>query len=175
VGWNDIRVRGAHVALGRGGMGLTFNSIARGYAVDRVGAILRDQGMEHVLIDLDNYLALGGRPDGSDWKLGIANPRDPASVLKIIETRDRAVASAGGYGTVFDRSGLNHHIFDPHTGRSANLWAGATVIAKSATVADALSTALLVVPKDQTRRLLADAGGEKAYMVDGRGNVTIFG
>lgn len=175
VGWQSIHIRGAEARLGKPGMGLTFNSIARGYAVDRVGDILKRHGMTHVLIDLDNYLTLGPRPDGTDWRLGLADPRAPERVLRVLETRDRAVASAGGYGTIFDRLGLYHHIFDPHSGRSANLWAGATVVAKSATLADALSTALLVAPKDQTARLLAEAGGEKAYMVDVRGSVTVFG
>jgi thiamine biosynthesis lipoprotein len=174
IGWQDIDMNGDAIRLGKPGQGLTFNSIARGYATDRVGRIMRDHGMDHVLIDLDNYLGIGPRPDGRPWALGMADPRDPKSILRVLETKDRAVASAGGYGTVFDRTGRFHHIFDPHTGGCANRWAGATVVAQSATVADALSTALLVAPKEQTARLLAEAGGERAYLVDFDGRVTVL-
>lgn len=174
IGWQDIDMNGDAIRLGKPGQGLTFNSIARGYATDRVGQIMRDHGMDHVLIDLDNYLGIGPRPDGRPWALGMADPRDPKSILRVLETKDRAVASAGGYGTVFDRTGRFHHIFDPHTGGCANRWAGATVVAQSATVADALSTALLVAPKEQTARLLAEAGGERAYLVDFDGRIAVI-
>lgn len=173
VGWQDIHTTGDSLELRRPGMGLTFNSIARGYATDRVGQLLRSQGLEHVLIDLDNYLGIGDRPDGKPWALGVANPLDPTTILTVIETKDRAVASAGGYGTVFDATGKFNHIFDPHTGASANRWAGATVVAKSAAVADALSTALLVAPKDQTARILHEAGGDRAYLVDFEGKISL--
>lgn len=174
VGWQDIQTSGDGIDLRRPGMGLTFNSIARGYATDRVGQLLRNRGLEHVLIDLDNYLSIGDRPDGRPWALGVANPLDPKTILTVIETKDRAVASAGGYGTVFDATGKFNHIFDPHTGASANRWAGATVVAKSAAVADALSTALLVASKDQTARILREAGGERAYLVDFEGKITVI-
>ena len=173
VGWQDIHTQGDTIRLGRPGQGLTFNSIARGYATDRVGQILRAQGMDHVLIDLDNYLAIGPRPDGKPWAIGMADPLAPQSILQVLEVKSQAVASAGGYGTVFDTTGRFHHIFDPHTGGCANRWAGATVVAQTATIADALSTAVLVAPKDRTAQILKDAGGERAYLVDFDGRVTV--
>lgn len=170
VGWRDIEAHSGAIRLRRPHMGLTFNSIARGYATDRVGDILRNRGYQRVLIDLDAYLGLGPRPDGTPWRIGIADPAAPERVIDHLDIVDRAVASAGGYGTCFDRRGLFHHIFDPRSGACAQNWAGATVVARSATIADALSTALLVVPEDRAARLLAEAGGEKAALVgfDGR-------
>ena len=113
-------------------------------------------------------------PDGRDWRLGMADPKRPEQVLSVLEIKNQAVASASGYGTIFDRIGNYHHIFNPHTGGCASQWAGCTVVAERATIADALSTALLVTPKDQTARVLREGGGARAYLVDEAGRVTIL-
>ncbi|WP_448207020.1 FAD:protein FMN transferase [Azospirillum sp. sgz302134] len=172
VDWRRLEVSAERIRLGRPGMGVTLNGIARGYVTDRVGALLRARGLEHVLLDLDNYLSLGGKPDGRPWRVGIADPRAPERVLTVLDTRDEAVSSSGGYGTLFDRAGRFHHIFDPATGRSAFSWAGTTVVAPSATVADALSTALVVVPPDRVAGILREAGATRAHLVDGAGRIT---
>lgn len=172
VDWRQLRVSPERIELGRPGMGVTLNGIARGYATDRVGALLRARGLSHVLLDLDNHLSIGGRPDGRPWRIGVADPRAPETMLTVLETRDEAVSSSGGYGTQFDRAGRFHHIFDPATGRSAFSWAAATVTAPSATVADALSTTLVVVPRDRVAALLRGAGATRAHLVDAAGAVT---
>jgi len=67
---------------------------------------------------------------------------------------DTAVASSGGYGTVFEPSGRFHHLFVPATGIYAHFWASVSMIAATATIADALSTAIAVAPRDRADALL---------------------
>ena len=174
IGWQNIAVDGDTITLTRPGMGVTLNSIARGYATDRVTTLLKQAGLKHVLVNLDNFHGVGGHPDGSPWHLGVADPRHPETMLTRLDIRDQAVASASGYGTMFDHQGRYHHIFDPHSGGCAQNWAGCTVIAPTATLADALSTALLVVAPDLAHDLLTKAGGTTAYMIDNSGGMIVL-
>ncbi len=173
VNWRAVQTSGGRVSFTAPNMGITLNSIARGYATDRVTAILKAAGLEHVLVDLDNYYALGNHPDGRPWRIGMADPKSPDHVMKVLDVKNLAVASASGFGTVFDRAGIYHHIFDPHTGGCSSTWAGCTVLAESATIADALSTTLLVAPPAKIPQILAEGGGVKAYMVDRTGRVSV--
>ena len=145
------------VALERPGMAVTLNGIAQGYITDRVADRLRAAGMAHVLVHLGETRALGPAEDGRPWRVGIADPSAPdRPPTRTVDLADGAVATSGGYGTRF--SARCHHLFDPSTGRSAGHVEAATVLAPTATAADALSTALAVLPPDEAPRLLAGAG-----------------
>jgi thiamine biosynthesis lipoprotein len=73
----------------------------------------------------------------------------------MVELEDMALAVSGGYGTTFEPSGRFHHIFDPHTGASANSLVQAAVIGPSATAADGLATAICVAGEARAPTLLA--------------------
>jgi thiamine biosynthesis lipoprotein len=66
-----------------------------------------------------------------------------------------ALAVSGGYGTTFEASGRFHHIFDPHTGASANRLIDVAVIGPTATAANGLSTAICVTGETRAAALLA--------------------
>ena len=144
VDWRRIRVDDAGVVLTAAGMALTLNGIAQGFITDRVADRLRAQGITHVLLDLGEMRALGAHPGGAPWRIGIAGPRNRAEVLESVALMDTALATSGGYGTVFEPSGRFHHLFVPATGNCAHSWASVSVTAATATIADALSTAIAV-------------------------------
>jgi thiamine biosynthesis lipoprotein len=73
----------------------------------------------------------------------------------MVELTDMALAVSGGYGTRFEPSGRFHHIFDPHTGASADGLIDVAVIGPRATAANALSTAICVAGEARARELLA--------------------
>lgn len=153
------------------GMALTLNGIAQGFLTDRAYAILEAGGLTHTLVDLGEYRALGTRPDGTSWGIGIADPGTPwRTIARIGLVPGRAVATSAGAGTPFDASLRHHHLFDPHSGRSAHGWASVSVVAPTATLADALSTALAVAPPPAAREILDRFPGTGAlfYGVDGR-------
>ncbi len=109
--------------------------------------------MRSVMLDLGEARALGPKPDGSAWTVGLAD-RD-----ETLHVHQGAVATSAGSGTVFDRDRRFHHLFDPATGRSAARWRSVTVTAPDATTADALSTAFSVMDEDSIRGVLAGLPG----------------
>ena len=157
VGWQKIDITPQRVRLARAGMGLTLNGIAQGYVTDRVTAILREHGCNRLLADMgrSEMRAIAHHADGRAWRIGLVDPRRPESFAMTMDISDTALCTSGGYGTAFERTGRYHHLFDPTTGASANHYIGVSVLAPTAMVADALSTALYVTRAERTVRLLA--------------------
>jgi thiamine biosynthesis lipoprotein len=145
VDYRAIEIERDRVAFARPGMAVTLNGIAQGYITDRVAKLLRGEGLEQVLIDLGEIWALGSAPGNLPWRVGLVEPSQAGRTLEII---DRAVATSAPAGTLFDQSGRFHHLIDPATGRSSRGLRSVTVVARHATDADALSTALIVGGRD---------------------------
>ena len=141
-----IEIDAAKIRFARPGMAVTLNGIAQGYITDRVAALLQDAGMAQVLLDIGECRALGRHPDGRPWRVGLRRAAQPETVARTVALADRAVATSAGIASPFDASGRHHHLFDPATGRPAHMAGQVSVIAPSATMADALSTALAVSP-----------------------------
>jgi thiamine biosynthesis lipoprotein len=171
--WQGIDLAARQISLARPGMGLTLNGIAQGYVTDRITEILRDNGCDRTLADLgrSELRAQGRHADGHFWRIGLADPRHPKRLAVAIDLCDRAICTSGGYGTPFEASGRYHHLFDPATGTSANHYIGVSVLAASAAVADALSTALYVTPPTRTAALLASFPGVSARLTRPDGTV----
>lgn len=169
VDWRGVSLAADRIFLARPGMAVTLNGIAQGYITDRVAELLRAEGMGSVLVDLGEARALGAHPNGLPWQIGLVNPADPARVALRLELSDAALATSGGYGTVFDRAGRHSHIIDPRSGRTAPLRRSVSVLAPSATVADAASTALALLPESATLSLLRALGASSAYVQDDDG------
>ncbi len=149
-----LALDGAGVRLLRPGMAVTLNGIAQGYVTDRVAELLRDAGFASVLVQLGETFAGAPPADGVPWRIGIPDPRMSDRVIETLDAHDLAVASSSGLATRFDAAGRYHHLFDPSTGRSADRCAGVTVLARRAMTADALSTALAVLPRAAAPSLL---------------------
>lgn len=175
VGWQGVQMNGAHISLARAGMGLTLNGIAQGFITDRCTEVLQAHGFNRMLVDMGEPRALAAKPDGSAWHLGLADPRQPERALHTVSVINQAVATSGGYGTRLDAAGLYTHLIDPHTGRTAPAAESVTVLAPTATQADALSTALSLIPRSQTAARLAllhTQPGCRAICIDSTGNVS---
>lgn len=142
VDYRQVEVSHTLVAFNQLGMAVTLNGIAQGFITDRVTEMLRDRGFEHVLVNMGEMRALRGHPDGTPWRVGIADPEQPWRSMHTLPLIERAIATSGGYGTLFDADGRHHHLFDPHTGTSPHYYRSVSVIAPDATTADALSTGL---------------------------------
>jgi thiamine biosynthesis lipoprotein len=165
VDYRHLDIESAAVTLARPGAAVTCNGIAQGYITDRVAALFRDAGLEHVLLDLGEVRALGPRDDGRGWRVGIRDPLSGSRLLEAVDLTGGAIASSAGSGTTFEPSGRCHHLFDPRTGRSANRYAGVTVMAPSATAADALSTGLACMSNDALLRARPALAGIAAHFV----------
>ena len=171
VGWYDLETDGSMVRFRRPGMKASFNGIAQGWVTDRVADLLRAHDVTDMLLDLGEMRSLGSHPDGRPWMVGLADPLRPDHMLKTLPLRNQAIATSGGYGTSFDAAGLFHHLLNPTTGRPLAHWAGISVMAATATAADALTKAIMLAPSDQIASLLHQGGGHSAILIDDHGTV----
>jgi thiamine biosynthesis lipoprotein len=174
VGRDGLRVTADRVMLTRRGAAVTLNGIAQGFVTDRVVDLLRGAGLSTTLVDMGEIRVLGARPDGAPWRVGLADPEKPGEVTETIEIIDHAVATTAGAGFRFDPQGRFTHLFDPTTGCSPSLYRTVSVLAPTATEADALSTAFSLmslsriedIVRNRTRlqvRIIDVAGGRTAY------------
>ncbi|MFQ5348704.1 MAG: FAD:protein FMN transferase [Rhodothalassiaceae bacterium] len=172
LGMDRVMVAETAVRLGGPGMALTLNGIAQGFITDCAHARFAAAGFRHVLIDLGEYRALGSRPDGDGWHLGIADPEAPWKLIERVRLGPgRALATSAGAGAPFDAAMRHHHIFDPETGYSGRAWQSVSVLAATATLADALSTALAAAPADRARAILAQFPGTHAILLSPEGRL----
>jgi FAD:protein FMN transferase len=143
-------------------LGLDLGGIAKGYAVDRAVATLREWGIRHALVNAGGDLyALGRSPAGDAWRVGVQSPFDPAALIATLELEDRAVATSGDYEQFFEHQGRRyHHLLDPATGaprQSASRTV--TIAAASCMTADAAATAVFGCSGIEAARLLGSAPG----------------
>jgi thiamine biosynthesis lipoprotein len=134
------------IYLPQKGMVMDLGGVAKGYATDKAVAALKELGITNALINAGgNVYTMGCRADGTPWKIGVQDPRDPQGIKMLLQGRDTALVSSGDYQRYFEKDGVRyHHILDPASGTPARASAGTTVIMKSATLADILSTTLFV-------------------------------
>lgn len=155
VGHGGLLVSRDRIALSRRGAAITLNGIAQGYVTDRVVEMLRAAGLSTTLVNMGEIRAIGVRPDGTAWRVGLSDPDRPGLVTETVDLVDRAVATTAGAGFRFDPAGNFTHLFDPATGRSPARYRSVSVIAPTATEADALSTAFSLMPSTRIREVVA--------------------
>lgn len=131
------------------GMRIDLSSIAKGYAVDRISALLVEQGLSNSLVEIGGELrARGSRPEGGPWRLAIESP-DPEGqrFIEALVVSDAAVATSGDYRNFFEVDGRRYsHLVDPRTGYPVeHELVSVTVIHENCMEADALATALIVL------------------------------
>jgi FAD:protein FMN transferase len=137
-GRDVVLFRSPEIALDLGG-------IAKGYAVDRAVAALRDWGISSALVNAGGDLyALGRSPEGEAWQVGVRSPADPRALATTFRLEDRAVATSGDYLQFFEHAGRRyHHLLDPATGEPHRTNARSlTIAAADCMSADAAGTAL---------------------------------
>lgn len=159
--------------LAREGMVLGLGGLAKGWALDRAAAALRAEGVQDFNLVIGGQVYAGGRRGDRPWRVGVRDPRgDPRDVFAAVEVSDVSVSTSGDYERYFERDGVRyHHILDPRTGWPARGVRSATVIAREAAAADALSTALVVMGVAEGLAMVEAADGVEALLVDEQGQV----
>ncbi len=170
VDWRAVSVSPGRIALGRKGMAVTLNGLGQGYITDRVSELLARRGFDHVLVDLGENRATGPHADGSPWRIAVRDPQRHDRALRELVLTDGALATSEALGSSFADSGAYGHLIAPASGRPALAVPSVTVQAPTATLADALATAVGVAGADKARAILAHFPGTRALVQtqDGR-------
>lgn len=166
VGFQHIQASEREIAFEKPGMAVTLDGIAKGYIVDRAVDVLRQRGAERVLVNAGGDMASAGEPlEGDAWRIGLQDPRVADGSLGTLGLRGEAVATSGDYVQYLTPDMSLHHIIDPRTGSSPAHTSGVSVVAPSAMVADALSTATLVLGPGEGMELLDRLDGIEGMIV----------
>lgn len=172
VDFNAIEiVPDGHLKKRRAGVTVDLASIAKGYGVDQVAALLSSQGFARYLVEIGGEVyAAGRRADGKSWRVGINRPQKggPAdAIYRVVTLQDQAMATSGDYRNFIEIDGRNYsHIIDPRTGQPvANGVVSASVIAAGCTLADGLATGLVVMGPESGLALLNQLDGVEGLII----------
>ncbi len=150
---------------------LDVGAVAKGWSVQRV-AEETDPGY---LISVGGNVCATGPKDqeGTPWVIGIQDPEEGESYLHTIYVEKGSVVTSGDYQRTYAVEGkLYHHIIDPDTLYPSEYWRSVSIVCEDSGIADALSTALFLLPMEEGQKLLdqfhaealwVDAQGEKHY------------
>ncbi len=156
--------------LRRTGQSIDLGGIAKGYAGDRIARIYRRFGVVSAFSNLGgNVVAVGTKPDGIPWRIGIRHPRVEGRLIGCVCAADQSVVTSGDYQRFFtDRQGVRrHHILSPATGWPANSGlASVTIVAHQSIAADALATMVIAAGMEKGMELLGGWPGVEAVLVD---------
>jgi thiamine biosynthesis lipoprotein len=147
---------------------LNLSGIAKGYAVDAVSGLLEQNGLAAYMVEIGGEVRTKDRNGDRPWRIAIARPQpgEPGA-QRILETRKAAIATSGSYQNSLELLDKRYiHILNPATGQPVkSQTASVTVIDEESTMrADALATALMVIPAKDALRL-ADEQGIAAHLI----------
>ena len=150
-------------------MRLDVGAIAKGWATQRVC----ETAPAGLLISVGgNVFATGAKDEnGTPWVVGITDPDGGVEYLHTIWVSNGSVVTSGDYQRTYMVDGVNyHHIIDPDTLYPSTLWRSVTIVHPDSGLADALSTALFLLPMEDGLALLEQCDA-LAVWIDGEGNI----
>ena len=148
----DSKEKAKFVTLGADQQ-IDFGGIAKGYTGQKLAELFQEYGVSSALVSLGgNIQAIGTKPDGSSWKVGIRDPKGgQQDYIGVLSVENQAVVTSGGYERYFEQDGVTyHHIIDPTTGYPADSGLlSVSIVSADGTMCDALSTSLFIMGKDK--------------------------
>ncbi len=164
----EVDSQGRRVRLSQPGMSLDMGGLAKGYIVEMAGEYLASRGVPWGLVNAGGDIrAVGFRPDGDPWRVGVRHPRTEGDLVGIAYVGDLAVATSGDYQRFFTQDGQRyHHILNVRTGYPAEEVISVTVVAADVTIADVLSTEVFLLEAQEGLALLESLAGVEGVIVD---------
>jgi thiamine biosynthesis lipoprotein len=161
--------------LKRKGMRVHLGGIGKGYAVDRAAAVLRGRGFTDFMIQSGGDLYVAGKRGDRSWRAGIQDPRGPkGSSFAAMDLSDAAFTTSGDYERFFMKDGRRyHHIIDPDTGEPSQGSRSVTIMAKTASLADALDTGIFILGPEKGMALIERLNGVEGVIVTSSNNVLV--
>lgn len=169
VNYHTVVVNGNKVQLTDPAAQIDLGGVAKGYIADKLKTYLKKEGIGHAIIDLGgNVLAIGGKPGGASFNIGIQKPFAEQGVpVTTVKVKDQSVVSSGIYQRFFKADDkIYHHILDPVTGYPCeNNLLGVTIVCDSSADADGLSTTCFILGKKRGMELINSISGVEAVFI----------
>lgn len=172
IGWQKAVREKNTFHLPVAGMEIDFGGFGKEYAADRAAEALSSAGATHAYVNLGGDVrAVGPRPDGKPWVIGIKDPRKVDSIYATFPLESGALATSGDYEKYFEKDGRRYcHILNPFTGRPVNYWRSVSVVAPLAIAAGSYSTIAML--KEAAGTTFLDNMGCQYFCIDQTGQHT---
>ena len=152
---------------------LDFNAVAKGYAIDRLAAMLDHRGLSDYLVEVGGEVVTKGihRQKKKEWTVGIDDPEVEFGrrIKLVIRLKDRAMASSGNYRKFRIDSITGEkfvHTIDPKSGFTKNSYVlSATVLASTCAEADAYATSFMAMPISASREMIRQRQDLEVYLI----------
>ncbi len=176
-----VDIENSTVYLADKNMSIDVGAVAKGYATELVVQEMKAQGLESAMISSGGQIRAIGKPfDGvrERWGVGIQDPNRPIvsenNLLDVIFVNEASVATSGDYQRYYTVDGrVYHHLIDSETLMPAEYYRAITVMTEDSGVADFLSTALFLLPYEESRSLAESLDGVEALWVMPDGTVEV--
>jgi len=167
---SKVQITPEEIRLLQPGMALTFDGVAKGYAVDQLAQILEENGFHQYLLNFSGNMRWQGlRSDGTPWKIALWNPaRQEISVVPPHPSG--AIASSGSEINFYSKDKQWHHLIDPKKLKPADFWMQTSIVGAAAIDCDVLSTASFVMSEARIRRVFnKNYPSTQVWVVDEKG------
>ncbi|MBR0512910.1 MAG: FAD:protein FMN transferase [Clostridia bacterium] len=175
IDYSKLELDGTTVTL-PAGMMIDLGAIAKGYIADQIKSYLKERGVENAILSFGgNVIAIGAKPNGSPWKVGIQDIDGEAQTAMLVSKNiDMSAVTSGIYERGFEMDGvIYHHLLSPFTGWPVqNELASVTIFSDSSMMGDALSTTAFVMGTEAGMELIESLEGVEAVFIDRERNVT---
>ena len=172
IGWRKLLLdpQACTVRFAQPGMCIDLGGFAKGYAVERCGALLRERGVAHAIVSAGGDSRILGDRRGRPWSVGVRDPRREGGLVAVLPLQDVAVSTSGDYERCFDEDGVrHHHILDPATGASPASLRSVTIVAPDGLISEGLSKSVFVLGLEKGMRLVDEQRNVDAVVVDAAG------
>jgi len=168
-GWDKIQLLDGGARKTVDGAKIALGGIAKGFGIDRATEALQAAGFQGGLVNVGGDVRFfGQRAGGGKWQIGIQSPFSDDTEFAKVEIARGAVCTSGNYRRSFKVGSKRFsHIVDPRTGRPVDLAPSVTVVAETATAADAWATALSVLGPDGLKLIPPDSGIRAMLIIGG--------
>ena len=168
VDYTQVRIEGNTVTL-PAGMQIDLGGVAKGYIADGVKHYMEGLGVKSAILSFGgNIVAIGLKPDGSVWRVGIQDIDQPTGNYMLVSVnRGGSTVTSGIYERGFDLDGVRyHHILDPDTGYPVqNELASVTIFSESSMWGDALATAAFALGREKGAEFIEGIENAEALFI----------
>ena len=160
-------------------MSLDVGAVAKGFATEIVAKEIMQDGLKSGIISAGGNVRVLGKPlDGvrERWGIGLQDPDEPIvseeNYFDVVFANNASVVSSGDYERYYVvNDKIMHHLIDPETLMPGEYYRAITIVTENSGIADALSTALFLMPYEQSRAFVESLDGVDALWIMKNGEI----